>query len=67
MNEALSIVTLVLRILAPIAEAMIAALQRGEDPLDVLVKERVQNIIPNPLRLELLMAAAKARGVPTPQ
>ncbi len=50
------------QILGPIALEMAHAFERGEDPFAVLARERVEAIVPSPLRSELALLQAKARG-----
>jgi len=57
----LSLIEAVFGALAPIATEMMRKAMAGEDPLDALAHERVEAIIPAPLRLELALAAERAR------
>lgn len=58
--ELITLMETVLRALAPVASEMIAAALAHRDPLDALAKERVSEIIPAPLLLELAIAAERA-------
>lgn len=70
MPALVSIVTAVWNVLGPIATEMVRHALAGKDPLDVLVKERVREIVPDVLLSELELARIEAeeaaRVPPTP-
>ncbi len=66
MSQAVLLMGSILRVLAPVAQAMLAEALKGGNPLDVLVKERVRDIVPSPLLSELELAAVEMAELNVP-
>jgi hypothetical protein len=60
-KEIIELVGAVVQVLLPIGVEMVTAAMGGGDPMAALLKERVDAVIPSPLRLTLARKAEAAR------